>query len=129
MANSCAEKYTQKIVSDYKLVDSIKQECIRLKWAKRFEPKFVEARTGHRPPPGDWKPPSGVHQKVNSTIINPPNATNITETGFTLRIYYKKFWGPSPRGGGPCGFIISFILIILYRIYKANKRKNYRGLF
>jgi hypothetical protein len=59
MANSCAEKYTKKIIADYKLVDSLKQESIRLKWAKRFGKNFVASKTGHRPPPGSWKPPKG----------------------------------------------------------------------
>lgn len=49
MANSCAEKYTKKIVSDYKLVDSIKKKCIERNWAKRFGSKFVSGKTAHRP--------------------------------------------------------------------------------
>ena len=156
MANSCAEKYTKKIVSDYKLVDSLKQKCISSKWTKRFGKDFVASETGHRPPPGGWKPPEGLHKKVDNIIINPPNGTNTTTSNFTRRIYSKKF--REPRGGGNCGFIpgstitdvrtvaamnfirklkliiicsllISFILIVLYRKYKANKRKNYGGLF
>ena len=103
MANACAEKYTQRMVTDYKLVDSIKQECIRLKWAKRFGKDFVTSKTGHRPPPsGSWKPPGGF-PKVDSLIINPKNATNTTSSNYTRRIYSKKFYGP--RGGGTCGFL------------------------
>jgi len=90
MANSCAEKYTRKIVSDYKLVNSLKQECIRLKWAKRFGEDFVASKTGHRPPPG----PEGFHKKVGSFIINPPNATNTPTSNFNRRLYSKKFYGP-----------------------------------
>jgi len=156
MANSCAEKYTKKIVSDYELVNSLKQECIRLKWTKRFGEDFVAAKTGHRPPPGGWNPLGGFHKKVESIIINPPNATSTTTSNFTRRIYSKKFYGP--RGGGTCGFVpgstmadlrtvaamnfirkrkliiicillISFFILILYRKYKANRKKNYRGLF
>jgi hypothetical protein len=156
MANSCAEKYTNKIVADYKLVDSLKQECIRLKWTKRFGKDFIQSKTGHRPTPGGWKPSEGFHKKVGSIIVNPPNATNTPSSNFTRRIYSKKFYGP--RGGGTSGFapgssiadvrtvatmnfirklkliiifslLISLILIVLYRKYKANRRKNYNGLF
>jgi len=156
MANSCAENYTQTIVSDYKLVDSLKQECIRLKWTKRFGEDFVASKPGHRPPPGSWKPPKGFDQKVGSIIINPPNATNTPTSNFTRRLYSKKFYGP--RGDGTCGFapgstiadvrtvaamnfirklkviiicslLISFSWIVFYRKYKANRRKNYGGLF
>lgn len=155
-ANSCAEEYSGKIVTDYKLVDSVKQEYIRLKWTKRFGKDFVESTTGHRPPPGSWKPHEGFSDSVKSTIINPPNGTDASTSNLTRRIYSKKFDGP--RGGGQGGFapgspivdvrtvaamnyisklkliiicslLISFILIVFYRKYKANRRKNYGSLF
>ena len=157
MANSCAKKYTTKIISDYKLVDSIKQKSIRLELTKRFGKKFVRAQSDFRPPPANWKPPEGFYKKVDSISINPPNATNTTTSNMTRRIYSKKFIGP--RGGGTRGFapnsilvdvktvaamnfirklkimisvslFISFILLALYfyRKYKAKRRKNYGGL-
>ena len=125
-----------------------------MKWIKRFGEDFVASKTGHRPPPGSpgsWKPPEGFHKKVDSIIINPPNATNTPTSNFTRRIYSKKFYGPRLGGGGTCGFVpgstiadvrtvaamnfirklkiiiicsllISFILIVLYRKYKKYKK-------
>lgn len=50
-ASECAKKYTDKIITDYTLVDSVKQKALRSKWTKKFGDDFVQSVTSHRPVP------------------------------------------------------------------------------
>ena len=51
MANAAVEKYTKKMVIDYKIVDSIKQKCIERNLKRRFGSKLLKGQTKHWPGP------------------------------------------------------------------------------
>lgn len=133
MANSCASKYSRRMISDYKLVDSIKKKCIERNWAKRYGSKFVSGKTAHRPgsAPGVWRfsPHSVSQNNVSSIVINPPNATSATSSNFTRRIYSKKFraggtYGFEPGGISNVSTVATIKLILNSRFHMSEKTSN-----
>ena len=48
-ANGCAEKYSRKMVTDYNLVDSLKQKALQRKLIKMFGKDYKVHRTNGRP--------------------------------------------------------------------------------
>jgi hypothetical protein len=96
-ANTCAKKYTRKMVRDYKLVDSVKKKAFKTKWMK--EGKFTAKTSQWKGSPNTW---SGPWDRWNTTAPAPGgygNTTNttVTSNSSTRRIFSKKFRGL--RGG------------------------------
>jgi hypothetical protein len=88
-ANTCAQKYTNNIINDYKLVDSVKQKALQSRWSKRFGKDFVRSVTAPRPA----RPAPTVNTPIDLTgNLTVPGMANNT----SRPLWSKKFFG----GGG-----------------------------
>lgn len=129
-ANTCAQKYTNNIINDYKLVDSVKQKALQSRWSKRFGKDFVRSVTAPRPAPTVNTP---IDLTGNLTV---PGIANNTMANNTSRpLWSKKFFG----GGGAfihlerssmpktskIGIILS-ILLASYGVYVLVKNRRAR---
>ena len=89
-ASECAQKYTDKIIIDYKLVDSVKQKALRSKWTKKFGDDFVQSVTSHRPVP---TVPTTADVMGNLTVTG-LKSTNFSSASNNSRpIWARKFRG------------------------------------
>ena len=68
-ASDCAKKYTEQMVTDYKLVDSVKQKALKSKWLKTYGDNFVQSVTTHRAAP---QVPN-IPKNTNLTVDVPVN--------------------------------------------------------
>ena len=127
-ANACAKKYSTNIVTDYKLVDSVKRKALQSKWSKRFGKDFVRSVTTPRP--------ARPTTTVNTPIDLPGNLTVPGMANNNSRpLWSKKFFG----GGGAfihwerssmpktsqIGIILS-ILLASYGVYVIVKNRRAR---
>lgn len=86
-ASECARKYTEKIVTDYKLVDSVKQKALRSKLTKKFGDDFVQSVTSHRPV-------SMTTDVMGNSTVTGLNSTNFYSASNNSRpIWARKFRG------------------------------------
>ena len=89
-ASECAQKYTGKMITDYRLVDSVKQKALRSKWTKKFGDDFVQGVTSHRPVPKVPTTPAGI----GNLTVTDLKSTNFSSASNNSRpLWSRKFRG------------------------------------
>ena len=99
-ANEAAQKYAEKVVTDYKLVDSVKQKALKQRWLRRYGKAGKFKATA-------WRGAPGGGYNGSSTFYADPSAWNTPGTGpldyrqiNTNTTSHRFRWIKRFRGGG-----------------------------